>query len=286
MGMDPFLGTEAIAAGMTNRYRLSTRYQRVHRDVYTVKGHQLTPTQKAVAAWLWSGRNATVAGVSAAALHGTLWIDARLPAELNHSSQHKTPGIILHADALVEDEVTWVRDMRVTTPARTAFDLGRRTGLTLAVVRVDALMQATGVKTADLAPLIDRHRGVRGVVQLRKVIDLADAGAESPQETRTRLVLTAAGLRPHRTQIDVYDSWGGHVGRLDMGWPTWKVGVEYDGEQHWTDPARRTRDIDRAAELAALGWRIVRVGANMLRNRPRLIVERTRAALVEAGCSL
>ena len=39
-----------------------------------------------------------------------------------------------------------------------------------------------------------RHRGVRGLVQLREVLELADYGAESPQETRTRLVLTFAGL--------------------------------------------------------------------------------------------
>jgi very-short-patch-repair endonuclease len=119
---------------------------------------------------------------------------------------------------------------------------------------------------------------------LRKAVALADAGAESPQETRTRLVLTAAWLRP-RTQIDVYDRFGDHVGRIDMGWNQWKVGVEYDGEQHWTDPARRTRDIDRLAELEALGWRIIRVSAEMLRCRPHTIVERTRAALHAAGWS-
>ena len=74
------------------------------------------------------------------------------------------------------------------------------------------------------------------------------------------------------------------VGRIDMGWDDWRVGVEYDGVQHWTDPARRTRDIDRQAELEAMGWRIVRVSADMLRYRPRVIVERTRAALRAAGC--
>lgn len=49
-------------------------------------------------------------------------------------------------------------------------------------------------------------------------------------------MLTDAGLRPSRTQINVYDAYGAHVARIDMGWPEWKVGVEYDGEQHWTNP--------------------------------------------------
>jgi very-short-patch-repair endonuclease len=83
----------------------------------------------------------------------------------------------------------------------------------------------------------------------------------------------------------VFNRFGDHVGRIDMGWGDWKVGVEYDGGQHWTDPERRTRDIDRQAELEALGWRIIRVSADMLRYRPSTIVERTRAALRENGWS-
>ena len=280
----PFVGTEALANGIVTGYQLRTRYDAVFRNVYVPTGQPLTPFEKSVAAWLWSGRQATVAGISAAALHGSLWIDAHLPAELNRASLDKTDGIVLHSDKLWDDETCLLRGIPVTTPARTAFDLGRRRGLMLAVIRLDALMQATMLKPADIAVLSERHRGSRGVVQLREAIGLADAGAESPQETRTRLVLTSAGLRPQRTQIVVFDHFRNFVGRIDMGWDDWRVGVEYDGVQHWTDPARRTRDIDRQAELEAMGWRIVRVSADMLRYRPRVIVERTRAALRAAGC--
>jgi very-short-patch-repair endonuclease len=56
------------------------------------------------------------------------------------------------------------------------------------------------------------------------------------------------------------------------------VGVEFDGAQHWTDAAQRSRDIDRLAELEALGWTIVRVSAEMLRGRPGTVVARVRAA--------
>jgi hypothetical protein len=272
-----------LAAEIVNRYQLGTHCDAVFRNVYVPKGQQLTPADKAVAAWLWSGRRATVAGLSAAALHGSLWIDARLPAELNQPSRHKTNGIVLHSDELFDDESAAVRGIPVTTPARTAFDLGRQRGLTAAVIRLDAPMQATNVKPTDVEALIERHRGSRRLGQLRKAINLADAGAESPQETRTRLVLTSAGLRPRRTQIEVFDGFGAFVGRIDMGWDDWLVGVEYDGPQHWTDPARRTRDIDRQAELEARGWRIIRVSAQMLRYRPHTIVQRTRAPLHAAG---
>ena len=120
------MGTEALAAGTVNRYQLSTRFDPVYRNVYVPQGTKLTPVDKAVAAWLWSGRRATVAGLSAAALHGSLWIDARLPAELNQPSRHKTRGILLHSDELGADETCLVRGIRTTTTSRTAFDLGRR----------------------------------------------------------------------------------------------------------------------------------------------------------------
>ena len=74
-------------------------------------------------------------------LHGSRWIDAKLPAELNQPSRHKARGIILHSDHLAEDEVGVLDGIRVTTPARTAFDLGRRRGLATAVIRVDALLR-------------------------------------------------------------------------------------------------------------------------------------------------
>lgn len=284
--MKVFVGTEAVATGTLTRHQLKTRFVAVYRNVYASRGVALTAADKARAAWLWSGRRATVMGVSAAALHGSLWIDQRLPAELNQASQHKTAGIVLHCEELDDTEIVRIQGLPVTSPARTAYDLGRRKGLTLAVVRLDALMRATNVKASDVHEVADRHRGARGIVQLRAVLGLVDAGAESPQETRTRLVLTRAGLPPEATQIEVYDRHGYHVGRIDMGWETWQVGVEYDGAQHWSDPRQRSRDIDRQVELESLGWRIIRVSAEILRDRPATIAVRVWQALRAAGAEI
>lgn len=277
-----FLGSEALAAGTVNRYQLRTQYDAIHRNVYTRRGTTLTPADKAVAAWLWSGRRGVVAGLSAAALRGSRWIDTAAPAELNQVSRSSPAGILIHSDRLWPDEVSLVRGIEVTTPARTAFDLGRRKGITTAVIRVDALLQATDLKIVDVAALLLRHKGVRGTVALHRVLDLADPGAESPQETRLRLLLTTEGLRPSHTQIEVFDH-GFLVGRLDMGWSQWKVGVQYDGFQHWTDPQQRARDIDQDVAYRDLGWRIVRVGADLMRYRQASVVGRTLAALRAAG---
>ncbi|KAA0082829.1 DUF559 domain-containing protein [Mycolicibacterium sp. P9-64] len=279
----PFVGTEALAAGTVTDHRLRSSYVAVHRNVYVPRGVELTATDKAVAAWLFSRRIAVVAGLSAAALHGTRWIDPNLPAELNRQGRDKVDGIVLHSDALADDEICIIDGIPATTPARTAFDIGRRRGLEVAVIRLDALMHATKLKTPDIDLLVERHAGARGIIQLRNAISLADGGAESPQETRTRLLLVAAGLPQPTTQIEVHDDDGYFVARVDMGWRQYKVGVEYDGAQHWTDASQRSRDIDRIAELNAMRWTIVRVSSEMLRHRPATVVTRVRTALRERG---
>ena len=279
----PFLGTEARAAGTATKRSLRTRHDMLYRNVYLPKGQAVTPVTRAVGAWLWSGRAATVAGLSAAALHGSQWIDAALPAELIRAEACGVEGIIVHRDALEADEVCRLRGIPATNPARTAFDLGRRDTVTHAVIRVDALANATRLKPVDIEPLAERHRGARGIVQLRRVLDLIDGGAESPQESRTRLLLIAAGFPKPQTQIIVCDEYGNFIARIDMGWTQWKVGVEYDGPQHWTDPERHARDIDRLAELAAAGWTIIRVSRDLLRYRPGVFLARVREAMRVAG---
>jgi hypothetical protein len=283
MNSQPFLGTEALAAGAFTRRTLASRNNVIYRNVYIANGQDLSAATRAMAAWLWSGRNATVAGLSAAALHGSKWIDAALPAELIRTVPRKVDGILIHRDRLEDDEVCFVRQMPTTTPARTAYDVGRRDGLTRAVIRLDALANATGLKRDDVNPLVDRHLGARGLVQLRDAVGLMDGGAESPQETRTRLLLIAAGFPRPETQILIYDEFGCFVGRVDMGWREWKVCVEYDGPQHWTDPGQHARDIDRLAELHARGWIVVRVSRDLLRYRPEVFIARVRDAMRTAG---
>ncbi|MGO9508990.1 MAG: DUF559 domain-containing protein [Mycobacterium sp.] len=275
----PFLGTEALTGGRVSRRTLRSRHEMVYRNVYLPKGRELTAVTRGVAAWLWSGRSATVAGLSAAALHGSQWIDSGKPAELNRMEASGVDGIVVHRDKLLDREVCVIQGMSVTTPARTAFDLGRQPGLTTAVIRLDALANATNLTPSDIKRVAEYHGGSRGLIQLRQVLGLMDGGSESPPETRTRLLLVRSGLPRPETQIVVLNRFGYPFARIDMGYREQKVGVEYDGAQHWTDPARRTADIDRYAELAELGWVIIRVSSDLLNYRPEVVVARVRAAL-------
>jgi hypothetical protein len=191
--------------------------------------------------------------------------------------------LAVHSDFLAPGETQTGAGMRVTTPARTAFDLGRRLRLEDGVQRIDALMNATDVKVADVEAVIARHPGVRGLSQLRETLALVDGGAESPYESLTRLLLVQAGFPRPQTQIRVIDKHG-NVWRIDMGWPEWLVGVDFEGAHHWTDPKQRNKDVERYAVLPELGWIDVRLTSGILHNNPQSFLDRVGAALIARGC--
>ena len=279
----PFVGTEAIDAGTFTERELRRFCTRIYPNVYQRRDSGLTAKDRAVAAWLWSGKRAVVAGNSAAALLGAEWVDPHGAAELISDHKRPPPLIVTRNETLLPGETTQVVGVPVTSPGRTAFDLGRHAGPVSAVIAIDSLAKATALTVDDVEPLIDAHRGARGIKQLRQVLGLVDAGAESPQETKTRLAIVVAGLPKPQTQIVVRNQWGAVLAGIDMGWEKWRVGVEYDGSQHWTDPRIRANDIDRTAELERRGWRIIRVSADLLRNRPDIFAARIREDLCTAG---
>ena len=132
-------------------------------------------------------------GLTAAAWHGSKWVDEHLPVELVWSNARPPRGVRTYDTRLHTGEFGVVAGPPVTTPQRTAFDIGRRKPMGTAIAHLDALMHATGIKVGEVAEIADLHRGARGLRQLETALDLVDAGAQSPRETWVRLLLTRAG---------------------------------------------------------------------------------------------
>jgi hypothetical protein len=280
---EPFVGTEALAGGHVGRRALRSQFRPVYRNVYMPKGHEVTAS---VVRWPPGyGPDGRRRPPACRQPRCTARDGSTRSSRPSFTGETASPSMASSStrDEICDDELCFRREIPVTTVVRTAFDLGRRKGLTSALIRVDTLANTTDVKASEVELLAQRHPGVRGLVQLRQVLRLMDGGAESPQETRTRLLLVRSGLPKPETQIRVLDRSNYPFARLDMGYREPKVAIEFDGAQHWTDPVRRTADIDRHAELAALGWRIVRVSSDLLRYRPDVIVARVCLALRQAG---
>lgn len=259
---EPFIGSEAVSAGLLTRHELRTYYRAVLPDVYMGKWADPTGRQRLRAAWLWSRRQAVMAGGSAAALHGAKWISQQAPAELISANARPPRGVITRNDVLLADETRTLHEMAVTTVERTAFDLGRRGDLGDAVARLDALGAATGFTADDVRALADRHPHTRGLPQLKKALDLYDPGSQSPKETWLRLMLITEAFPRPQTQIPVL-GWDGHpLYFLDMGWEDLSLAVEYDGKQH---ADQLGYDIERHDYIAGVGWTVVRVAAGQRR---------------------
>jgi hypothetical protein len=279
----PFRGWDAVEAGTLSVRELRRFYVPVYPGVHVPRGVELSAVKRSRAAWLWSRRRGVVAGLSASALWGAKWIEAGLPAELIHPNRRAPSMLTIYSDTLAPGEKLTITDMPVTTPARTAFDMGRRLTLEDGVQRIDALMNATDLKVADVEAVIASHPGVRGLIQLRRTLDLVDGGAESPYESLTRLLLIKAGFPRPETQIRVIDKHG-RVWRIDMGWREWHVGVDFEGAHHWTNPTQRTKDVERYAALPEVGWMDVRLTSGILHNNPQSFLDRVGAALIARGC--
>jgi very-short-patch-repair endonuclease len=144
-------------------------------------------------------------------------------------------------------------------------------------VAVDRLANRHRFHPDRLQDLCERYRGWRGVAKVPRVLELASPYAESPMETRLRLLIVAAGLPCPSVQWAVQDVATRTVLWLDLAWPELRIGIEYDGEPH-TEPARVLRDIERTTRLVDLGWRLYRyTKLDMSRNPARIIAELTRA---------
>jgi hypothetical protein len=87
------------------------------------------------------------------------------------------------------------------------------------VVCIDAMLAARLITPGDLATSAAARPGWTGLPRLRRVLLLCDAGAESPQESRLRLILVAGGLPRPVTQYEVRDAADVFVARLDMAYP-------------------------------------------------------------------
>ena len=275
---EPFIGSEAVAAGtLIKKSALRSQYQAIPGRLRQ-SGRRTDAALRAHAGWLWSRRRGVVAGLSAAALHGSKWIDAtRDRGHLLHGNRHSCRPKIMAVIALSEDEIAVVDGVPVTTPApnRTRSRMlvsDRRSGRCHRRTRSCRLTSKFPTLSCSRSVIrAARHHGAAPCARILLML-----GAQSPKETWLRLVLVDAGLPRPQTQIPVHDDFGDVIAYLDMGWEGIKVAVEYDGDQHRNDRRQYNWDIRRLESLERLGWTVVRVVAG---DRPADIVRRVRSAL-------
>lgn len=273
-----FVGSERLASGGLTRSQLRWNYSSIFPGVYLPKTAITDLRSRIAAAWLWSGRDGIIAGRAAASLHGAKWIESTTPIELIGGRDRSPNGIIMRNERIDADEVVEIGGMLVTSPARTALDLGRHLPRDDAVRHLDALAGACNVTAAEALSLTSRHRRARGLRRAGIALDLMDAGGQSPRETRLRLWYIDAGFPRPTTQIHVTDGFANAF--LDMGWEEPMVGADYDGEEHRSSRPRYVHDIGRNELVRRQGWIDLHVVAEHSR---RFVITRTADAFARRG---
>jgi hypothetical protein len=267
-----FRGSTVVAQGLLTPNQLrGPAWRRLFEDVYIHVDRPLSHALRARAAAALVVPGSVVTGRSAAVLWGVELAGAHDDVELTvPPSWHprRVRGVRVRRALLPVGHVQRRRDVPVTSAAATAVRLAASLPGADAVVAVDQLIAAGVVDLGSILGLVSEARGP-GSARARAACALADGRAESPQETRLRLLIGRSPLPPPVAQFTVLHE-GRFVARVDFAWPEQRVALEYDGLWH-AEAGQFARDRQRLNRLHTAGWRVFFVTAADLHDPAGLI---------------
>jgi hypothetical protein len=201
-----------------------------------------------LAAWVYG-----VEAFSIVELQGLPAIDTCVPPDKTRVRRKGCTGCRRDLDP---GDVVVFNGVQITSDLRTALDLGCGLGGRDAMAALDGFMRVRGLTRSDFEMALPRYASRRGVVQLRRLIPLADARAESAGESWTRMAILDAGLPAPDLQYSVRVD-GRELYRLDMAYVRERIAVEYDGVRFHDSAEQREYDRVRRQWLRAHGWAII-----------------------------
>jgi hypothetical protein len=269
-----FRGSTVVRRGLLTPDELrGPAWRTLFRDVYVAADRPVTHALRARAAAGVLRPGAVVIGSSAAVLWGVDLATASDDVELALSpGAHpmRMPGVRARRVQLDPRHVCTRRGVLVTDPEATAVALAGTLPPDEAVVAVDRMTVSGLARLPQVRALAEAGTG-RGCRRARLACALADGKAESPQETRLRLLVLRSGLPAPVAQWPVPRATGRPL-RLDLAWPEHRVALEYDGLWHG-EPGQLAKDRQRLNRLGDAGWRVVFATAADL-HRPAELIAR------------
>lgn len=257
-------------------------WNRVRHRVYLLPGARMTPEAEVLAALLALREPVLPSGWSAAFIWG-LTDRLRYPIE-----------VVTPVDRNVKAQGVRVRTLQHFGGLETCV----RRGIELPVVGQAVCLLAARATFDELVGAISRAHRMRlalpgqirqalnalgsftGVVRLRRALDDVDKElTHSNLEKLGRSHLHAAGMAPHPRPFTVTDEYGRLIAEVDIAFTQERVAVEILGPPH---EGREQADHDRRRRLERLGWTVIMVYEQRLRDQPHIFVAEVRRALTEA----
>ncbi|MAU84484.1 DUF559 domain-containing protein [Gordonia sp. Z-3] len=250
------------------------------------RGQLMTAQQRIITVVDQAHGDPVIAGESALIMYGSRWHDDDFTIELirgTSASGRPARGTVTRRLDLPPSEIVEIQGRKVTSPLRTAFDLGRQRSRMQAIGDLDALAAVVPLDLDELMAFAVKHKRSRYVRVLRELIPLIDGRAESPRESALRLFMHDVGLPKPDLQVEVRDESGKVIARCDLAYEAAKIAIEYDGEAYHSTPEQLAHDGVRTVALDRLEWKVIRVTAKRLRSEPFAVVEEVWDALRARG---
>lgn len=168
-------------------------------------------------------------------------------------------GVVRRDMQIDEADIVEIDGMRVTSLVRTVVDVARTSTFERAVGCADAALRQVAVsgQVVDVeadqmwrTDAIERARpGMRGVRQVRRVLEFADGRAQLPGESISRVRLHQLGFSDYDLQVPVTGAMGDQYW-LDFAFSRARTFGEFDGQGKYTDPDLRPAGSTQDAILA------------------------------------
>jgi hypothetical protein len=212
---------------------------------------------------------AVVSHGSAALLHGLpTWTEATARVHVTrnrHGGARRRALVEVHGAPLDAADLTVIHGVTVTSLTRTVLDLARTLPWEQAVAAGDRAL-ALGLTRVELSDGLQRMRGWPGIRSARRTVDFLDVRSESAGESVSRVRIHEARLPTPVPQLEIFDTLGRFVARVDFGWEEQHTIGEFDGKAKYGEllkPGQTPRDAMLAEKrredlLRDLGWQVVR----------------------------
>lgn len=176
--------------------------------------------------------------VTAALLHGVAVWDVDLGrvhvTRLDGGAGRTEPDVVHHeALCLAPDDVIRLDGVLATTPSRAALECGILGSSESAVVSLDSLLSLGLGTPVELGSVYDVIQHWPGSQHLQVAVRMADAGAKSVGESRTRWLFFVQGIPAPELQFRVFDGSGELLGITDFAWKRHRLMGEFDGRSKY-----------------------------------------------------
>ena len=221
----------------------------------------------------WSTHRAVLISKSAARLWG-MWVISREGEEVELAvpsgsipPRRLTPkGYRYRRVKSLQESTVSIAGVRATNPARTCLEIARLHGFPDGLVATDSALGQHDVTTYDLREELAKMQRTRGQAAMRKVIEHAYGGSESPYESYLRALIIErfpqVKIEPQKPLLGKY--------RADLCLDGWLV-VEVDGDAKYDGtydeaPAHVVKQqIKRQRALENRGYVVLRFGPSEMK---------------------